>query len=166
MSQDYTAVTGSFIPVPTAFDGTPEGLVNAVKVGVVPTTSLNRESGKKVEQVLDIATVTHQGLVDFAAVDTSDIHFKKLERDCELMKEALGNHPEEINQALKLMCSGQATTQAIESATAALAKVGLTEQDYRKQGGGLIGLLVVAAAIVFVSGFTQYVSSSHSFYLS
>jgi hypothetical protein len=53
------AVTGSFVPVPTAFNGTPEGLVNAVKVRIVLTTSVNHKSGKKVEQVLDIAIVTY-----------------------------------------------------------------------------------------------------------
>ncbi|CEJ56782.1 hypothetical protein PMG11_02980 [Penicillium brasilianum] len=152
MSQDHVAVTGTFIPVPTAFDGTPEGLANAVKIGIVPTTSVTRESGRQAEQVLDVAIVTHRAVIDFAAVDTSEIIFKKLERDCELMKDALGNYPEEINQVLKLVCSGQATTQAIESAAAALAKLDLTEEAFREQGGGFIGLVVALAVCVFVAG--------------
>jgi hypothetical protein len=152
MSQDHVkSIFGRFLPVAAAFEGTPEGLAKALKVEIIPVTIVKREPGKKVEQTFNTGTVTTRALIDFAAVDQKAIDFGKLERDCELTVQAIRNHPKEIRQALDLVCSGQATTKSIQSTAAALTNVGITEQAFREQGGGLIGLLIVVAAAMLAS---------------
>lgn len=97
MSQHHVAIEGNFLSAPAAFDDIPEGLANALKVEIVLKTYVIREPGKEVEQAFEMIVVTHRALNDFAAVDKDTIDFNKLERDCELMKEALSNHRDKIS---------------------------------------------------------------------
>lgn len=151
MPHNQIVIKGSFLPVPITFDGTPDGLSNALKVEIIPTTSVIHESEGKTKQTFDMTVVTNRALIDFSAVHAPDIDFEKLKRDCELMIDALSKHPGEIKQALDLVCRGDATTESIESTAAALDKAGLTEKAFRENGGGWIGLVVAAIACMLTS---------------
>ncbi|KAJ6445242.1 hypothetical protein O9K51_00001 [Purpureocillium lavendulum] len=114
--------------------------------------AVKKESGKKAEQTLDIATLTRRALIDLTEVDTRDIDYKKLERDCELLKDVINNNHDEIGMVLRLVCSGKATLETIGSTAATLDKIGFTEKAFRDKGGGLIGLIVVAVACMLIAG--------------
>ena len=152
MTTPLRPIANGFVAVPAAFKGTSEGYIDALKVQLVPRVLVQREPNEDVKQVFDLETMTHRALIDFAEVDTSTIDFQRLQKDCEILKEALSTHRGEFEKALGLVCSGKATQQMVESAAATLAKAGLTEQSFQQQGGGMIGLVIAVVACLLVSG--------------
>lgn len=152
MSRNLESTRGGFVAVPIAFEGTPQSIINAFKLEMVPKIIVKRELGKTTEHAFGTDVVTNRALVDFAEVDAGEIDYDKLERDCEIMKDALGANRDEIDLVLKLVCSGKATIETIEAAATSLAKVGLTEGAFREKGGGLIGLLVVIGLALLAEG--------------
>jgi len=164
MPQTHTpaSLSGSFLAVPMAFEGTPAGLANALKVPVIPQLISSSSSSSSTapspgtpspeQHQLNITTRTDHALIDFSAVDPLAIDFKQLQADCELMKESLATHRDALTQALKLVSSGGASPQEIEAMATALSKAGLTEQGFRERGGGLVGLVVVVVACLLVAG--------------
>jgi len=127
-------------------------LVNALKVEIVPTTYVAQQPGQKTQQTFATATVTDRALVDFGAVDPNQINFDHVARDCELLVEALREHPDVIRKALEVVCGGPPTEAEITSATAAITEIGLTEQGTRERGGGVVAVVLVVAAVVLLGG--------------
>ena len=143
---------GTFLPVTPLFEGIPDSLSSVLKVEILPTTTIEHKAGKPVSQVLDLDITTNRALLDLADVKPDDIDFDKLERDCDIMKKALTGNRDEIKEVLELICSGKATQSQLAATTAKLAKAGLTEQAFLGQGGGMIGLVIAAAALLLAAG--------------
>jgi hypothetical protein len=144
--------SGTFVSTPGAFDGAPEGLAHALKVEMVPVTTVTRETGKKARQTFAAAPMTDRVLLDFGTVDPDAIDFDHVQRDCEILAAALREHPEVVRKAISVVCGGQTIEAEIASESAALSEVRLTEQGSREQGGGFIAVVAVVAAVLLLGG--------------
>jgi hypothetical protein len=151
MSTTLRTVASGFVAVPTAFGGTHDSNVNALKIQLVPKVVIRHKPGEDVKQVVELEAITHRALIDFTAVDVSAIDYNRLQRDCDILKGALSTHRGEFEQVLKLVCSGTATPQMMKSAAASLANAGLTEQAFEEKDGGMIGLILAAVAIMLAA---------------
>lgn len=140
--------------------GSPIGLANAFKIELIPKLIDFEDPTIGKQRIFDIEAVSDRALIDFAEVDPAEINYDKLKRDCDLMKLALENHRNEIDQALRLVCAGDASTDDIGTVAALLTKVGLTEEAFREQGGGMVGLIIAIAAIMLAAGCDDLATTS------
>jgi hypothetical protein len=152
-SRTYLAAHGSFLSVPGAFDAAPEGVVHGLKLEILPvTTRTVEEPGKKAKQTFSTAVRGDRALLDFGAVDPEAIDLSIVERDCELLVQAIRDRPEVLRQALSAVCSESRTKADMSAAATALSDIGLTEQGTLERGGGILVLALAVAAIVLLEG--------------
>src|SRR5215471_14124308 len=113
----------TFISVPDAFPGVDEGLANAFKFGfqVIPSEANDQPPRFVNGFLVDLA------LIDVGAVSLSAFDFKKMARDCELLRDAFLNSPDEV---LKIIAAFQPDTPPTEITQAfkIAQRLGLTEE--------------------------------------
>ena len=88
----------------------------------------------------------HVILFDLGAVDAEKLSPRQLIRDCELLKRAAEAHPQKLKTILSAFAKDARRERIVEAAKIA-AELDLSEEGFSKAGGGLLGLLVVGAAI-------------------
>ncbi len=69
-----------------------------------------------------------------------DIH--RAQRDCEMLAEVLRDNPEEVSALLRAVVSNK-----VDLSKKKLSKMGLTEKDFAKEGGGSMWLVVIAVLL-------------------
>jgi hypothetical protein len=69
-----------------------------------------------------------------------------MRRDCEILGGILGEHPEEMVALLRATKAGDK-----ETARSIIEHLGLSEKNFREQGGGWIWLLIGGAILLFSS---------------
>jgi hypothetical protein len=96
----------------------------------------------------------HVILFDLEAVDAEKLSPSQLIRDCELLKRAAEAHPQKLKTILRAFAKNAPRTRIVEAARIA-AELDLLEEGSSKAGGGLLGLLVLGAAIALSGCFTD-----------
>lgn len=136
------AALGSFVAIPDAFPDADPSVRNAVKV---ECTTIFSE-----EHRLQTVFSTDRVLIDLGAVDANGLDFKKLAVDCDLLKEIAVTHGDQLQACVRALQMG--TPAGIQRAEEITKQIGLTEERFAKEGGGLFFLVVVAVAAVGASG--------------
>ncbi len=134
---------GSFVSMPEAFPGADDAVKYAPKLEFRVRRSDVGENPPRVVPVLQ----PYRLLVDLEAVDASRFDARKLARDCELVKAAALSDPEKLRSILAAFAEGK-SEEEIRRAARAVVDLGLDEEQVVKAGGGLIWLVVFAAAAV------------------
>ena len=142
--RDSISATGSFVSIPEAFPGAHPAIVNAIKIEL-------QTARAKVKQKSEFHPVLLPNtlLVDLLAVDVSGFEPKKLIRDCEILAAALSKHPDKLKIILEAFGEGVPPSR-IAAASKIVDELGLDEVSVSKQGGGLVGLLVMLALVILV----------------
>jgi hypothetical protein len=95
-------------------------------------------------------------LLDFGAVFPSALDFKKLARDCELLKEAFLNAPDEVLKIIAALQSGPSLT-GVTQALKIAQDLGLTEEMAIQKGGGILAAVLAIGAILLLEGCGHYI---------
>jgi hypothetical protein len=86
--------------------------------------------------------------VDFSEVDAERFNFEALAVDCDMVKRAAQESPEELRELIRQLQSG--TSDGVRRSAEITERLGLTEAAAIKAGGGLSLIVVVAAVINIV----------------
>ena len=134
---------GSFIPIPSAFEIADKGLRNAIQF------EFKIRSNKESKNPLNLESVfyTDRCLVDFSCVNPHSIHADKIAKDCDYIKQIVSEHPEELAKMIKELQNGE-----IDRGYELAEKIGMTEDDCVRAGGGAIGLVIVLLAVIVLGG--------------
>ena len=133
---------GSFVAVPDAFPGADSGVRNAVKFEF--TTVFSEEN--RVQTLFS----TDRVLIDLAAVAPSKLDFEKLAIDCDLIKDIVEKHPDELRECLIALQTGGSS--GIQRAEEIAKKIGLTEDHFVQAGGGFFFVVIAVAVAVGAGG--------------
>jgi hypothetical protein len=136
------ATAGSFVSLPEAF----EGADNAVKFAPKIEVRTARFDDSKHPLKLDHIMSPHTLLLDLEAVDANSIDLKKLIRDCEILKNVAERYPKELLSIIAAF-SADAPHDRILEAVKTAEKIGISEAQALKDGGGFLIILVVVAAL-------------------
>src|SRR3954451_14061526 len=150
--RNQVSASGTFLSVPGAFEGAPEGLVHGPKLEFVSTTRMDTGPDNRPRQTFSTTVQGDRALLDFGAVDPTAIDYHRVERDCELLMEAIHDHPEALEQAIATLCGPSRTKAEMNAAAQALREIGMTEQAAVAQGGGWVAIAVVAIAVLVLAG--------------
>ncbi|HXD60059.1 MAG TPA: hypothetical protein VN606_19180 [Thermoleophilaceae bacterium] len=150
--RNQVSTNGTFISVPGAFDGAPEGLLHGPKLEFVSLTNVTTDADNKPQQSFSTAVHGDRALLDFGAVEPKAIDLQRVERDCELLIEAIRDHPDVLQHALATVCGPSRTKAEMNAAAQALSEIGLTEQAAVAQGGGWIAVAVAVVAVLVLAG--------------
>jgi hypothetical protein len=127
---------GGFVSVPEAFAELPAGLRHVVNIWHQPAV----RGGK-----LGLEYSTTAMLADVSDVDPALIDPKVIAADCDLLKRIASASYMELRQALQELQRG--SEEGVQRAAQIVAKIGGTEEDFVKAGGGLSLIVVVAAVL-------------------
>jgi len=134
--------TGSFVSIPEAFEAADEAVKYAPKIEFRLERFDDSEEPLKMEPVM----LPHTLLLDLEAVDANAFDPKKVMRDCDLIKEAAEKYPDQLQRILAAFAADAPHEEILKSA-AIVNKLGLLEEQVTKEGGGLLFLLILAAAL-------------------
>lgn len=134
--------SGSFVSVPDAFPDAAPDVRNAFKVQF--WTSFSEQSRVQTLFSTDVA------LIDLRAVRPEAIDSETIRRDCELLAQAVTEHPDLPGQLVAELQKGD--SDAIQRAAELTERAGLTDARFVKEGGGLFFLVVVAGAALLGGG--------------
>jgi len=141
--------SGSFVSVPPS-EKLDNGLRNAFKMEFKTVPSRERATGPL---ELETEFSTEWALVDIGAVSPSSISPESISRDCELVKDIVLKHPDEVRRLVEAFQPGRPKELIDLGRAYGIAEgIGLTEEQSRSKGGGLLGLIVVVAAALLASG--------------
>jgi hypothetical protein len=130
--------TGSFVSIPGAFPKASLGVRNALKL------EFRTEFDEKF--LIKTKYSTDRVLVDLLAMDVESLDFNKLAIDCDLLKAIAQKHPAKIQKMLTHLQKG--TAKDLRDFEALANGIGLTEDNFIKNGGGLFFLALVAVAVL------------------
>lgn len=147
----HVSTSGTFAAVPQGFAGADGSLRYLLKSEFIALPA-DGDPGRVV-----LRTPTEWGLLDVGAVDPADVDLAKVGRDLEIMRQAL-EHPAELHRILAAVRPG-ATRAEQEEAAAIANRLGLSEQAAAAEGGGLLGLLLIAGAALLLSCQTAHCNS-------
>lgn len=149
MSQDQVGTYGNFLSIPTVFKDAEDGIRHALKMEFGTTLSHSEK-----DRNLNFKTffLTDRILTDFGAVDPASVDLKRVEKDCNLVKEIIREHPEIIHKVVNAVSGNGEDISEIIKVAESLEKIGFTEEYAHKRGGGFLGLLIVVGAALLVSG--------------
>lgn len=150
--RDRVSSHGTFLSIPSVFEGANEGLRHAFKMEISPVISGVKGAGKDAELAFGTTFLTDRALLDFGATEPDAVDFKQVERDCDLLKAALQEHPEVLRQALDALAGDGQDVAQIKAAAEALESIHLTEQHAHEHGGGFVALLLLACAVALCAG--------------
>jgi hypothetical protein len=143
---------GTFLSIPAVFEGANEGLKHAFKMEFSPIVSEAEGSGKDSRLSFRTAFLTDRAMLDYGASNPDSINMKQVERDCDLLKAALQEHPHVLRQALYAIAGGGQGIDQIKAAAEALESIGLSEQHAADEGGGFVALVLLAGAVLLCAG--------------
>lgn len=142
------SVAGSFVSIPSAMDGVEPGLKSAFKMQF--RTIYSEESTNPLG--LETVFAPDRMLIDLQAVDPKAIDPRKLIRDCDLLKNLVQEHPEQLRRLVQAFQPANEGARVDWSAAAKIAEeIGFTEKHFQKAGGGFLPLLVIAVAALCAS---------------
>jgi hypothetical protein len=133
---------GSFVSLPEAFEGADDAVKFAPKIEIRTGRFADSCHPLKIDHVM----LPHTLLLDLEAVDPDRFDFGKLIRDCDLVKAAAEKHPKELRSILTAFGADVPHDKILAAARTA-EKLGLSESETLKKDGGLLFLLVIAAAL-------------------
>lgn len=136
------AAAGSFVAIPDAFPKAHSSVRNAMKFEF--TTVFSEKH--RVQTLFS----TDRVLVDLGAVDAANLDFSRMATDCDLIKEIVERHPEEIIKCITALQQG--TSDGIQKADKIVRDIGLTEESFVKRGGGFVFLIIALVVAVAASG--------------
>jgi hypothetical protein len=151
MSINPNGINGGFIAVPTAFEGAPTGSLNVLKLEFIPKLVKIQAQGTS-SQTIDVDIVSHRALIDFAEFDQDDVDYDRLERDCDLLKEAFRSHRRELTEAMKIISNRDSTPEMVEDVAKMLDEIGFSERGFLERDGGILPLLIILAAALVADG--------------
>jgi len=140
--RSFIPAAGSFISLPEAFKSADSGVKLAPKIEL----QVGKFSDSKHPLGFDFVMHPHQILIDLEAVDSEQFDAKKVIKDCELLIAACREHPDDIKKILAAFAE-DAPHENMLAAEKIAEKLSLTESKAVKAGGGLLWLVVVAAAV-------------------
>jgi hypothetical protein len=150
----HISATGSFVSVPSAFKNVPEGLEHVLKMEFRTVFSE--------ENILGDTTYSPDWvLVDVGAAVPDSLDFKRIARDCDLLKDIALNYPDQLRQLIKAF-QPNASLRERESAFKIAQEIGLTEEASIQAGGGLLGLLVLVGGALLLAGCEGCTAHGHS----
>jgi hypothetical protein len=132
---------GTFFSIPPAFTGIDPNLAQAIKFqffaypGEVEDDELNITTSVAIDRVL----------IDLAALRSTELSHDKIIRDCEVVIESVRNKRGAIDRIVDWF---QEDEPKIEELIAHVEEAGLSEHQAVKAGGGLIFLVILAAAVL------------------
>ena len=150
--RDRVSSHGSFLSLPSLFDGVHEGLQHAFKMEISPQVATTEGSGNNSKITFGATLLSDRALLDLGAVDPRAVDLKQVERDCDLLKAAIQQHPEVVLKALQAVCGAGQDIAGIKAAANDLKENRLTEQDAREQGGGFVVAAIAVVAILVLAG--------------
>jgi hypothetical protein len=138
----HLSAVGSFVSLPEAFTSADPGVKLAPKIEVQVAKFADSKKPLGVENVM----YPHHVLVDLEAVDAKELDLKKVMKDCELMITACKEYPDQVRSILEAFAK-DAPHEKILEADKIAEKLRISESMAVKAGGGMLWLLVIAAAI-------------------
>jgi predicted small secreted protein len=143
------ATHGSFLTIP--IEGANDGIKHLLKMQL-RTVASDRDGSS-----LTFSTnfLTDRLLLDFGAVQFDSIDLGKIKQDCDLIKEAIQEHPEVIREALNTITGNGKDISHILKAAESFKAIGLTEKQYQERSGGLLEVALLAAAAVLLDACTR-----------
>lgn len=149
--------SGSFVSVPPS-ERVDKGLRDAFKMEFKTVPTRERTTGPL---ELEIEFSTEWALVDIGAISSSSIKPESVARDCELVKDIVLKHPDEVRRLVEAFQPDRPKKLIDLGRAYGIAEgIGLTEERSQSRGGGLLGLIVVLAAALLASG-CQSCGSGH-----
>lgn len=73
---------------------------------------------------------------------------QRAQRDCEILGRILHSHPEDMSQLLELILKND-----VAEAKQVASKLGLTEEDFTKQGGGFLWIVVIVVVLIATNAY-------------
>jgi len=134
---------GTFVSFPEAFPTADVRIVDGLKFQVKFHKSLSKENAIKFDAVFDASRM----LLDFDAVDVSAINTETLIRDCEIVKDAISQHPKRFMEIVSTFANKNSSISEIIESFRVLKELGLSEDQITEKKGGFF-FLIVALAIL------------------
>lgn len=144
--RSFIPATGSFISLPEAFDTADPGVRLAPKIEI----QVGKFQDSKHPLGFDYVMRPHQVLIDLEAIDTQQFDAKKVIKDCELLISACRERPEDVRKILAAFAKDAPHEKMLEAERIA-EKLNISEAKAVKAGGGLLWLVVIAAAVALSS---------------
>jgi|JI10StandDraft_1071094.scaffolds.fasta_scaffold80445_1 hypothetical protein len=140
----HVITSGNFVAVPQGFEGGKGSLRYVLKpeFRVIPAADDNSRATFDVPR--------QHALLDLAAVDLTDLDAATIIRDCEIVATAAREHFEDLQRIVAAFGANGTREQQAE-ALATAERLGLTESAAAKAGGGLLGVLLIAGALLLSS---------------
>ncbi len=144
--RSFIPAAGSFISLPEAFESADAGVRLAPKIEL----QVGKFPDSKHPLGFDFVMHPHQILIDLEAVDSGEFDAKKVIKDCELLMSACREHPDDLRKILAAFAE-DAPHENMLAAEKIAEELDLTEARAVKAGGGLLWLVVIAAAVALSS---------------
>jgi hypothetical protein len=138
--------SGSYVSLPEAFIGGADAVKFAPKIAV----RVGRFPDAKHPLGMDFVLDPHQILIDLEAIDVSGINADRLAKDCDLLKQAIQSDPRKILDIVAAFGVGVPHDRILDAAQS-VDELGISEKKATEAGGGIIGLLIVLAAVAMAS---------------
>ena len=144
----HVITSGNFAAVPQGFEGGKGSLRYVLKpeFQVVPASDDNSRA--------TLAVPREHALLDLAAVNLADLDAATIIRDCEIVAKAARENFADLQRIITAF-GADGTTELQAEALVIAERLGLSESAVAKNGGGLVGLLVIAGACLFASCFAS-----------
>jgi hypothetical protein len=133
----------NYYPVSNAFSKAKSGLKNSMKFEIYQDFNTNSKKQLDLEKYIR----SDRFLIDLGEVNVDSINLKTVMNDCDFLKKALSANGKSIIQIIKDMKNGN-----LKEAIQLVNQIGVTEDDSIRAGGGLLGLIVLAVALLGSSG--------------
>ena len=131
---------------PQAFKSAPAGLKNIAKFLLVnrPMKYSNPEAG---DDELETIFVADRLLIDLSELNAPDIDLSILKNDCRYIESIIDSCPDELRSVVGAF-NPKSNTKEVVKALETAKKIGLTEDDAVRAGGGLLFTAIVVAIAV------------------
>lgn len=144
-SREGVTPAGVFLSVPDAFpDALPSDIRSMVKLlfEMAPNSEASVANGV----TPTVMYATDVAMLDFGALDPTSFDAERAVRDCEILAQVIKSNGESIPKLVSALQQGD--DDGVDKAEKIANSIGLTEEAFVKQGGGLLFLVVVGAALL------------------
>jgi hypothetical protein len=93
----------------------------------------------------DLDTISDLTLHIQAPPSFKVLDIRRVAKDCEILKQKLDENPKEMGKFLSLIVAGR-----FQEAQPLAEKLGLTEEEFATQEGGLVWLAIAVAAVILL----------------
>src|SRR5262249_30822330 len=101
--RDRVSSHGTFLSLPSVFDGA-KGLQHVFKMEILPQVAKTEGSGNDSKVTFSATFLGDRALLDLGAVEPGAVDLKQVERDCDLLKAAIQQHPDVLRKAIQAVC--------------------------------------------------------------